>query len=164
MSTITVIGLHNRRWLSGTIVLAALLLMLTACGSHYGNFSLSGEVTHAFETGTVQPDLDYYYAGRDTMPYAIMGIDRRYQVPSRYWIPFDPQPEQLKKMSGNIYGKDRYDPYGAHIRDTEGKIIGIWYSNVRFKSVSVDQQNMTVEVLFPNPENDDRPGIAAYDL
>ncbi|WP_319523172.1 hypothetical protein [uncultured Desulfosarcina sp.] len=120
---------------------------------------MSAEVTNAFETGTVEPDLDYYYAGRDTMPYAIMGIDRQYQVPSRYWISFDPQTEQLKKMSGNIYGKDRYDPYGAQIRDTEGKIIGIWYSNVRFKSVSVDQQKMTVEVLLPNPENDDQPGI-----
>jgi len=93
-----------------------------------------------------------------------MGINRRYQVPSRYWIPFEPTPEQLKKMSGNIYGKQHYDPYGAYIRDTEGNLIGIWYSNVRFKSVKVDQENMTVEVLFPNPENDDQPGIAAYDL
>jgi hypothetical protein len=159
MSTIPSIGLHCRRRLSGTIVLAALLLMVAACGNHYGNFSLNTEVTQAFETGTVEPDLDYYYAGRDTMPYAIMGIDRRYQVPSRYWISFDPQPEQLKKMSGNIYGKDRYDPYGARIRDAEGEVVGIWYSNVRFQSVSVDRQNNIVQVLFPNPENDDQPGI-----
>jgi hypothetical protein len=159
MSAITLIGLHSRRRLSEAIVLAAVLLTAAACGSHYGNFSVSAEVTHAFETGTVEPDLDYYYAGRDTMPYAIMGIDRSYQVPSRYWIAFDPPPEQLKKMSGNIYGKVLHDPYGAHIRDTEGKIVGIWYSNVRFQSVSVDPQNRTVEVLFPNPENDDRPGI-----
>jgi hypothetical protein len=164
MSNKKFMGLYGRQRLFRLSFLAALLLMLTACGSHYGNFSISAEVTHAFETGTVEPDLDYYYAGRDTMPYAIMGIDRSYQVPSRYWSSFDPQPEQLKKMSGNIYGKDRYDPYGAHIRDTEGKIIGIWYSNVRFKSVGVDQQKMTVEVLFPNPENDDQPGMAAYDL
>lgn len=163
MSSIKSMGLHGRQRLLGLSFLAALLLMLTACGSHYGNFSLSAEVTHAFETGTVEPDLNYYYAGRDTMPYAIMGIDRSYQVPSRYWIPFDPNPEQLKKMSGNIYGKDRQDPYGAHIRDTEGKVVGIWYSNVNFKSVSVDKEKMTVEVLFPNPENDDRSGIAAYD-
>jgi len=164
MSTNTSIRLYGRRRFSIVSFLSALLLMIAACGNHYGNFSLSADVTHAFETGTVEPDLDYYYAGRDTMPYAIMGIERRYQVPSRYWISFDPQPEQLKKMSGNIYGKNHYDPYGSQIRDTAGNVIGIWYSNVRFKSVSVDQQNMTVEVLFPNPENDDRPGMAAYDL
>lgn len=155
--------MHDRQRLFGLGFLAALLLTVAACGSHYGNFSLSTEVTHAFETGTVESDLDYYYAGRDTMPYAIMGIDPRYQVPSRYWISFDPEPERLKKMSDNIYGKHRYDPYGAHIRDTEGTIIGIWYSNVRFHTVSVDPQNMTVEVLFPNPENDNQTGIAAYD-
>jgi hypothetical protein len=159
MSTIPSFGLHYRRWLSGTIVLAALLLMIAGCGKHYGNFTLSTEVMHAFENGTIEPDLNYYYAGRDTMPYAVMGIDRRYQVPSRLWIAFEPQPGQLKKMSGNIYAKDRYNPYGAHIRDAEGTVVGIWYSNLRFRSVSVDRQNMTVEVLFPNPENDDQPGI-----
>ena len=159
MSTQTSTGLRGRQRIFGLIFLAALLLTVAACGSHYGRFSLNAKVTHAFETGTVEPDLDYYYAGRDTMPYAIMGIDRRYQVPSRYWISFDPEPERLKKMSGNIYGKDRQDPYGARILDTESKIVGIWYSNVNFKSVSVDKENMTVEVLFPNPENDDRPGV-----
>lgn len=159
MSTITSIGLHCRRRLFWAVVLPALLLVLAACGSHYGNFSLSAEVKHAVETGAVEPDLDYYYAGRDTMPYAIMGIDRSYQVPSRYWISFEPQPDQLKKMGGNIYGKHHYDPYGAHILDSEGNFIGVWYSNVRFKSVKVDREKMTVEVLFPNPENDDQPGI-----
>lgn len=163
MSTKTSIGLHGGRRLSWAGALAVLLLV-AGCGNHYGNFSLSAEVTHTFENGIVQPDFKYYYSGRDTMPYAIMGIDRRYQVPSRYWTALDPQPDQLKKMSGNIFAKDRHDPYGAQILDPEGEVIGIWYSNVRFQSVRVDRQNMTVEVLFPNPENDDQPGIAAYDF
>jgi hypothetical protein len=87
------------------------------------------------------------------MPYAIIGIDRSYTVPSRYWVPFDPEPEMLRKMSGNIYGKLSSDPAGYHIMDPDGKIIGVWFSNVFNYSVSVDQQNRTVEVLFPNPEN-----------
>ena len=164
MSSIKSMGLHGRQRLSGLSFMAVLLFVFAACGNHYGNFMLSEEVAHTVESGVVLPGFKYYYSGRDTMPYAIMGIDRSYHVPSRYWIFFEPQPEQLKKMSGNIYAKDRYNPYGAQIRDTEGNIIGIWYSNVRFHSVSVDRQNKTVEVLFPNPENDDQPGMAAYDL
>ena len=50
----------------------------------------------------MQPEFNYYYTGRDTMPYAIIGIDHGYTVPSRYWIPLDPDPAQLKKMSQKI--------------------------------------------------------------
>jgi hypothetical protein len=52
-----------------------------------------------------------------------------------------------------MYGKHRYYPAGFHILDPDGKVIGVWYSSVNQYSVSVDQQNRTVEVLFPNPEN-----------
>ena len=91
------------------------------------------------------------------MPYAIIGIDRSYTVPSRYWIPIAPEPAQLKKMSGNMYNEVRDDPYGAYILAPDGKVIGVWYSTVIFRSVKVDQNSRTVEVLFKNPENDDRP-------
>lgn len=142
------------------IVVAIFMIMLSGCNQKYGRFTLDDQVSQAFRSGTVQAELNYYYAGRDTMPYAIMGIDPRYTVPSRYWILFKPQPDQLKKMSGNVYGKHRYNPYGSHIRDAEGEVVGIWYSNLRFKSVSVDHEEKTVEVLFPNPEANDHASSA----
>lgn len=128
-------------------------IMLTACTKNYGRFSKSAQVDLAFRQGDHQPGYQYFYAGRDTMPYAIIGIDRSYTVPSRYWIPFDPEPEQLRKMAGNMYGKHRYHPTGFQILDPDGKVIGVWYSSVDQYSVSVDQQRRTVEVLFRNPEN-----------
>lgn len=142
---------------------AIFMIVLTGCSQKYGRFTMDDQVGQAFRSGTVQAKLNYYYAGRDTMPYAIMGIDPRYTVPSRYWILFKPRSEQLKKMSGNVYGKHRYDPYGSHIRDAEGEVVGIWYSNLRFKSVSVDHEKKTVEVLFPNPESNDHASIAGFD-
>ena len=60
------------------------------------------------------------------MPYAIIGIDRAYTVPSRYWISFTPEPDQLRKMSGNIFQKGRVDPYGSLITSPDDKIVGIW--------------------------------------
>jgi hypothetical protein len=137
----------------GYIALAVLVLMLAGCTNNYGHFTKSAEVDLAFRQGDRQSDYQYFYAGRDNMPYAIIGIDRSYTVPSRYWIPFDPESEMLMKMSGNMYGKDTYDPAGFHILDPDGNIIGVWFSSVNFFSVSVDQQNRTVEVLFHNPEN-----------
>ena len=139
-------------------VLIGLLAVVTACTHNHGGFVLDAKVTRDFKDGVVRPNLDYYYSGRDTMPYAIMGIEPGYSVPSRYWTAFEPQSEQLKNMSGNVYGKDQYDPYGSFIRDPGGDIIGIWFSNIRSQSVTVDPETKIVEVLFPNPENDG-PGI-----
>ncbi len=135
-----------------------LLAVVTACSHNHGGFALNAEVTQDFKTGVVRPDLDYYYSGRDTMPYAIIGIEPGYSVPSRYWTAFDPQSEQLKNMSGNIYGKLRRDPHGSFISGPGGDVIGIWFSNIRNQSVSVDLEAKTVQLLFPNPEQDG-PGI-----
>jgi hypothetical protein len=90
--------------------------------------------------------------------HAIIGNDRAYTLPSRYWISFTPEPDQLRKMSGNIFHKGRVDPYGSLITSPDDKIIGIWYSNLYNYSVRVDQQTRTVQILFPNPENNDQPG------
>ena len=93
----------------GYIALAVLVLMLAGCTNNYGYFTKSAEVDLAFRQGDRQPGYMYFYAGRDTMPYAIIGIDPTYTVPSRYWIPFEPEPDTLKKMTGNMYWKNRYN-------------------------------------------------------
>ncbi len=140
---------------SATWCVAAVALMLTVagCANNFGQFARSDEVTRAFRNGDIQPDYQYYYSGRETMPYAIIGIDRSYSVPSRYWIPFDAESETLSRMSGNIYGATHYDPSGFQMIDTDGTVIGVWFSSVRVRSVRVDQQAQTVEILFNNPEN-----------
>ncbi len=139
---------------TGSVALIVLMLMLVGCTTNYGRFAKSAEVDLAFRQGDRQPDYRYFYAGRDTMPYAIIGIDRTYTVPSRYWIPFEPEPDTLKKMTGNMYWKNRYNPYGSQILAPDGTIIGVWFSSVYLPSVKVDQQKRTVDVLFKNPEND----------
>jgi len=125
---------------------------LNGCLQNYGRFSRDAQISNAFRSGSVPAELNYFYAGRETMPYAIMGIDPGYAIPSSFWITFEPQPERLQKMSSNIYGKDQYDPYGFNILDPDGAIIGIWFSSLHFPSVKVDQQNRTIEVRYNNPE------------
>lgn len=134
-----------------------LLTGFTGCAqrANYGGFSKDDQVGHAFRSGTVPAELNYFYTGRDTMPYAIMGIKPSYTVPSQYWIAFEPKPEQLRNMSSNIYGKNRYDPYGFNILDPDGSPIGIWFSNLNHASITVDRETRTVEVLYKNPESYD---------
>jgi len=133
--------------------LALLMLLATGCMGGYGRFATNTQVGQAFRSGEAQSGYRYYYTGRDSMPYAIIGIDSTYSVPSRYWIPFEPEPQKLSKMSDNMYGKMGYAPTGAHILDPAGSIIGVWFSSLYTSSVRVDAQRRTVEILYRNPEN-----------
>ena len=155
----THVRIHSRAVM--ILVVIGVVLMAAACTKDYGRFTKSAQVDLAFRKGDHQPGYQYFYAGRDTMPYAIIGIDRSYTVPSRYWIAFDPEPERLRKMAGNMYGKNSYNPAGFQILDPDGKVIGVWYSSVNQYSVSVDQQRRTVEVLFRNPESTRSMSIGA---
>jgi len=137
---------------AGFIIIAILMVLVAGCTKNYGRFAKSDDVDIAFRQGDHQSDYQYFYAGRDNMPYAIVGIDRGYTVSSRYWTPFEPGSEQLSKMSGSTSGKLRYNPAGYHILDPDGNIIGVCFSSVDHKSVRVDQQNRTVELLFQDPE------------
>lgn len=139
----------------GAPFLAGMLLLtvFTGCMQTFGRFSKDDQVREAFRNGTVPAELNYFYTGRETMPYAIMGIDPSYAVPSAFWIAFDPQPERLRDISSNLYGRDRYDPYGFNIVAPDGAFVGIWFSNLNFASVVVNQENRTVDVRYKNPES-----------
>lgn len=143
----------NKRRLQFALIAGFFLaISLYGCLQNYGRFTRDAQVNDAFISGIVPPDLNYYYAGRDNMPYAIMGIDPNYKNTSKLWIAFEPLPEQLRKMTSNIYGKSHADPYGFNIMSPDGNIVGIWFSGLHFPSVKVDQQKKTIEVLYKNPE------------
>lgn len=145
-----------RRRAIAALLLAA--LVFPGCAQTYGRFAIDRQVEKDFRAGLVRPEYQYYYSGRDTMPYAIIAIDRAWRVPSAYWTPFDPEPGQLKRMSGNIYDEVQQNPYGASIEAPNGETIGLWFSNVFNRSVRVNPEQRTLEILFTNPENEDRPG------
>lgn len=150
--------------IAAVAAVALVTLTVAGCFKNYGRFNIDTHVSQAFRTGSIQSEYQYYYAGRQTIPYAIIAIDRSYSVPSKYWVPFEPQSEQLKNMSAGIFSAYRYPSYGAQILDPDGVVIGIWYGNARSNSVRVDQANRTVSVLFNNPESGDGPGAKGYRL
>ena len=75
---------------------AALIVGLSGCLENYGRFSRDAQVSHAFRSGLVPQELNYFYAGKETNPYAIMGIDPGYVFPSTFWTAFEPQPAELR--------------------------------------------------------------------
>lgn len=118
--------------------------VFTGCTQTYGRFIRDDQVDQAFKTGAFPQGLDYYYSGRSTKPYAIIGVGRNYNVPSGIWVAVEPG--KLKKMSENMQGAD-----GFNMLDHYGNVVGVWYSKLNNRSVKVDQQNHSIEVMFQNP-------------
>ena len=74
----THVRVHSRAGM--ILVVIGVVLMAAGCGKNYGRFSKNAEVDLAFRQGDHQPGYQYFYAGRDNMPYAIIGIDRNYNI------------------------------------------------------------------------------------
>jgi hypothetical protein len=129
--------------------------MLSGCFENYGRLRHSNEVTRAFQTDQVEPDYKYYYYGRTNMPYAVVGIDREYQMSSRIWREVDRDTEKFKEMVFWVWDDYRYyNQYnftkGADILDSDGKKVGIWYSGLWWAAIRFEE-NKRIVVMPETP-------------
>ncbi len=117
---------------------AVMLTIFTGCTQTYGQFSRDADINQAFTDGDILTDLKYYYSGR----YAAIGVDSAYNVPSRFWTVYEPQPDQLESMKAKS---------GSYMLAPDGTVIGIWFYGPQVRSFKVDQQNRTVEAMYVIP-------------
>jgi hypothetical protein len=117
------------------------LITLTGCAGSYGRIKRDAEVTNAFESNQVRSDYTYYYYGFDTRPYAIIGVNPKYDAGSKMWREVDPQSEAFKKMTFWIWEAYDYYPYGAHILDPAGDKVGLWFSSIRIVAIKFVGEN-----------------------
>ena len=144
--------------------LCVLLLLVTLLPSmaasiisfRYGKLERNREVTRAFETSQISPEYNYYTHGLGNIPYAIIGIDKRYQLREGLWKPVNLTPQQLRgwiRQMDIVY--DGFQPYGFHILDDNGKVIGVWFSSKQWTTVILEDDDQ-VAVFTPEP-----PGFRA---
>ena len=129
--------------------------ILSGCFQNYGRLRHNDEATRAFQTYQVKPDYKYYYYGRTNMPYAVVGIDREYQMRSRVWREVDQDTEQFKEMVFWVWDDYRYHNQrnftkGADILDPDGKKIGIWYSGLWWAAIRFEE-NKRIVVMPETP-------------
>ncbi len=117
----------------------------------------SHEATAIWHTYEVRPDYQYYYAGPDTRPFYIIGVDERYKLKSKLWKPVDLTPEMLKDWFN--YFRPRVGgynplPYGAFINGPNGEQIGLWYSiyDWRLTGSATLGDNNEVTIFLPTDE------------
>jgi len=147
----------DRRLLRFCAALGVLIAstILSGCFENYGRLRHNDEVTRTFQTYQVKPDYKYYYYGRTNMPYAVVGIDREYQMRSRIWREVDQDTEKFKEMVFWVWDDYRYYNQrnftkGADILDPDGKKVGIWYSGLWWAAIRFEE-NKRIVVMPETP-------------
>ena len=118
-----------------------ILTLLSSCStkSPRGAIKEDHAVTSIFRSAEIDPTLNYFYYGTFLEPDAIMGIDNRYRVQSKFWTGVALTKDQLQSWivtldripNDKTFARRYMGRYqGAHVLDPQGKRIGIWYSKL----------------------------------
>ena len=125
------------------------LFLLAGCAGTYGSLKRDAEVQQAFESNQIPMDYKYYYYG-DAEPYAIFGIEPKYEIDSRVWREATPDTEDFNEMVRWIWEDYGYYKFGANILDPQGNKVGIYYSAIRETAVKFVNGNQ-IEVMPHTP-------------
>jgi hypothetical protein len=144
------------------VVIFLAVLLLTACAAgNYGYLKRSGDVTQAFEISHVYPEHRYYHLNQENNPYAVVALQNSYRLKGHMWVEFDPHSDKFEKVIGLIkFNAVSYArPYGSVIHDPAGNQIGYWFSSLRMRSLTINDQNQWVSIYTDMPwlRDDDRP-------
>ena len=124
------------------------LTLIAGCAGTYGSLKRDAEVQQAFESNQVPKEYKYYYYGFDTRPYAIFGIEPKYEMNSNMWREATPDTDDFKEMVRWIWEDYGYYKFGADILDPQGKKVGVFYSAIRETSLKFVNDNQIM--VMPN--------------
>ncbi|HBB15711.1 MAG TPA: hypothetical protein DCZ97_01440 [Syntrophus sp. (in: bacteria)] len=144
------------------LMVTAVSVILSAGGSQalaltgYGSFAPSTNVKQAFDRFQIDSNLNYYLCGSETVPDAIIGIDKGFTLNSDLWQPIEVTPKvfrrlvlDMQKEHGNLLGANHQ---GFAILDDKGKQIGVWYSELNATNTNSfikmeDKKNVHVQTV-----------------
>ena len=104
------------------------LVLLAGCASGYGSIRRDPTVAQEFQANQVPTSYHYYINGYASKPYAIAGLDPKYEMPSKLWKMVEPDNDAFKESVRWVWEDYGYTIFGADILDPVGNKIGIWYS------------------------------------
>jgi hypothetical protein len=107
------------RALSFAVILSAVAL-LAGCSGMYGSYRHDADIYQSFQTNQVNRNYTYYYNGVGNQVYAIIGIEPKYQIHSKFWREVKPDTEEFGKLTNRIWEDYGYKAYGADLLDPAG--------------------------------------------
>jgi hypothetical protein len=135
--------------ISFTAILS-MIAALAGCGGRYGSYQRNTKIYQDFQANQVPKNYIYYYNGLGYNIYAIIGIEPKYQIPSKFWRKVEPDTEKFRRLTGAIWEDYGYRTYGADLLDPEGKKIGIVYTSIYTVDLKF-LKNDQIEVMLGTP-------------
>jgi len=123
-------------------------ILLAGCAGSYGRYTRDTDVMQSFTAKRVPPDYRYYYFGYDTKPYAVIGVEKKYDAGTKLWREVEPNTERFNYMIRWIWADYGYSPYAARILDPAGNPVGILYTSIREVGIKFSGDNRIV--VMPN--------------
>jgi hypothetical protein len=146
-------------WVTIFFLLLMFTGVLAGCVGNYGTIRTNTALLDQYKGGAL-PDYNYYYCGRSSIPYAVVGIDNTYGFSDRLWFKIESKEEVYKKIANlSELHMDSTRLFTSDILDTQGQKLGVWFSFYSYSPVRVDNETRMVEVYNPYNPNDDRRGF-----
>jgi len=123
------------------LLLAALM---AGCAGSYGRYKPDAAVLQSFRDNQVPSDYRYYYYGFNTNPYAVIGVEKKYDAGSNLWREVEPNTEKFKYMITWMWGDYGYSPFAARILDPSGNPVGVLYTSIREVAIKFSGDNRIV--------------------
>ena len=134
--------------------------VLAGCVGNYGTIRSNVALLDQYKGGALPDNYNYYYCGRSSLPYAVVGIDTAYDFSDRLWFKIDNRQEVYKKIANlSELHRDSTRLFTSDILDTQGQKLGIWFSFYSYSPVVLDNETRMVEVYNPYNPNEDRRGF-----
>ena len=136
--------------------MVVLLLYMGCAGifqKNYGSIKPDGDVSAAFESYKIDPQLNYYISGSEVYPNALMGLKKTYTLDSDLWKIIEPTAKEFREIIQ--YMQKRALEAGQHqfgfaILDDKGKQIGVWYSILSAKTFVQMKEDGKVIIITPD--------------
>ena len=141
-------------------VVVILSIFLIGCVGVSGKLKSNPTLLAQYKDKALSKTYNYYYCGRSSLPYAVVGIDNTYGFNDRLWFKIESEQAVYEKIRNlSDLEIDSFPMAGADILDGQGNKIGVWFSHYRHTPVRVDDKSRMVEVFNPYNPNDEDRGI-----
>lgn len=124
-----------------------LAALVTGCAGNYGRYKIDAGILQSFRDNQLPSDYRYFYYGLDTTPYAVVGVEKKYDAGSNLWREVDPNSEKFKNMIKWMWGDYGYSPFAARIFDPSGNPVGVLYTSIREVAIKFSGDNRIVVML-----------------
>jgi hypothetical protein len=142
-------------------IMILLTIILGACAGKYARYKVSNDVETSFKSFRAQPDYVYYTDISGIKPGAIIAVHKTYELSnSDLWHKVDLSGDQLKALVTAMVDNAHITrpPYGYHILDPRGEVIGTIFTPLRAGPIILEENN---QVAVGFPENDYGPSGGA---